>query len=111
FEGSLITRVNMDRRVYKEIYSAGHQSTSPPKTVLVVEMTPYPTHEKEFEHYYNVFHLSQMADIKGWSRSRRYELVGPLGAGICKYLALHEFDIPNALDPDRARTIKWRNEV
>jgi len=52
-----------------------------------------------------------MADIEGWCRSRRFELIEPTDSGICKYLALHEFDKPNALGVDRARTVKWRNEV
>ena len=52
-----------------------------------------------------------MADIDGWCRSRRFELLEPEDAGICKYLALHEFDKPNALGADKAGTVKWRNEV
>src|SRR5271154_2677452 len=52
-----------------------------------------------------------MADIEGWSRSRRFELIEPTDAGICKYLALHEFDKTNALGADKAGTVKWRNEV
>ena len=54
-ERALISHVNMDRRVYEEIYSVGRQSTSPQKTLLAVEMTPYKSHEKEFHHYYQVF--------------------------------------------------------
>jgi 3-oxoadipate enol-lactonase len=56
-------------------------------------------------------HITQMADIEGWCRSRRFELVEPTDSGICKYLALHEFDIPNALGADKAGNVKWRNEV
>ena len=52
-----------------------------------------------------------MAEIDGWSRSRRFELIEPNDTGICKYLALHEFDKPNALGADKAGTVKWRNEV
>lgn len=52
-ERALIPKVNMDRRVYKSIYTVGKQSASPAKTLLAVEMTPYPTHEKEFTHWYN----------------------------------------------------------
>ena len=74
-------------------------------------MSPYHTHEKEFHHFYNTFHIPQMSDLPGWSRSRRFELIEPLDAGVCKFLTLHEFHIPNALDPDRARAVKWRNEV
>ena len=110
-ERQLIPHLNMDRRVYKTIYTVGKQSATPPKTVLVVEMTPYETHVKEFNHWYNTFHLAQVSDIDGWTRSRRFELIEPLDAGVCKYLTLHEFDKPNALDPDRARNVKWRNEV
>lgn len=110
-ERRLIPHVSMDRRVYKTIFSVGKQSATPPKTLLVVEMTPYETHVKEFNHWYNTFHIAQVADIEGWTRSRRFELVEPLDTGVCKYLTLHEFDKPNALDPDRARNVKWRNEV
>jgi 3-oxoadipate enol-lactonase len=52
-----------------------------------------------------------MADIDGWCRSRRFQLIEPTDSGICKYLALHEFDKTNALGADRAGTVKWRNEV
>jgi hypothetical protein len=52
-ERALAPKTNMDRRLYKEIYAVGHQSASPPKTLLAVEMTPYHTHEKEFTHWYN----------------------------------------------------------
>ena len=110
-EHQLIPHVNMDRRVYKTIYSVGKQSATPPKTLLAVEMTPYETHVKEFNHWYNTFHIPQVSDIEGWTRSRRFELIEPLDMGVCKYLTLHEFDKPNALDPDRARNVKWRNEV
>ena len=51
-ERALIPKVNMDRRVYKLIYTVGKQAASP-KTLLAVEMTPYHTHEKEFTHWYN----------------------------------------------------------
>lgn len=110
-ERALMPHVNMDRRMYKLIYSVGNQSVTPPKTLLAVEMTPYPTHEKEFHHWYNTFHIPQMADVAGWSRSRRYELVEPLDKGVCKFLTLHEFDVANALDADKAESTKWRNEV
>ena len=52
-ERAIIPKSNMDRRVYKLIYTVGKQSASPPKTLLAVEMTPYHTHEKEFTHWYN----------------------------------------------------------
>ena len=110
-ERQLIPHIKMDQRVYKTIYTVGKQSATPPKTLLVVEMTPYETHVKEFNHWYNTFHLPQVSDIDGWTRSRRFELIEPLDAGVCRYLTLHEFDKPNALDPDRARDVKWRNEV
>jgi 3-oxoadipate enol-lactonase len=110
-ERSLITKINMDRRVYKLIYSIGSQAASPPKTLLAVEMTPYPTHEKEFHHWYDTYHIPQMADVPGWSRSRRFELIEPLNSGVCKYLTLHEFDRLDALGSDRVGNVKWRNEV
>src|SRR5579862_1335316 len=114
-ERELIPKVNMDRRVYKQIMSIGEQAASPPKTLLVVEMTPYPSHEKEFHHWYDTCHIPQMADVPGWSRSRRYELVEPADEGVCKFLTLHEFDKYDALKEigghDRYGNVKWRNEV
>lgn len=50
-ERELMDKVNMDRRIYKLIYTAGNPPSSPPKTLLAVEMTPYPTHEKEFHQW------------------------------------------------------------
>jgi len=110
-ERALVPHVNMDSRVYKQIFSLGKPPLEPPKTVLVVEMTPYPSHEKEFHHYYETFHIPQMANIPGWVRSRRYELLAPLGTGACKFITLHEFDRPNAVDAEKQQSIKWRNEV
>jgi 3-oxoadipate enol-lactonase len=113
-ERELIPKVNMDRRVYKEISSIGKQASGPPKTLLAVEMTPYPSHEAEFQHYYDTYHIPQMGEIPGWSRSRRFELIEPLDEGICKYLALHEFDkedVFGATGHDRSGHVKWRNEV
>ena len=110
-EKAIIPHVNMDRRVYKLIASVGEQVANPPKTILVVEMTPYRSHEKEFHHWYDTYHIPQMADLPGWSRSRRFELVEPEGGDVCKFLTMHEFDKENAVGNDRANTVKWRNEV
>ena len=54
-------------------------------------------------------HIPMMSNIPSWRRSRRYELIEPLNAGICKYLTLHEFDEYNAVE--REGKEKWRNEV
>jgi pimeloyl-ACP methyl ester carboxylesterase len=51
-----------------------------------------------------------MSDLPGWTRSRRYELLEPLGSGLCKYLTLHEFDKYDSLD-GRKSNKKWRNDV
>lgn len=114
-ERELIPKVNMDRRVYKLISSIGQQAASSPKTVLVVEMTPYPSHEKEFHHWYDTYHIPQMADVPGWSRSRRFELIEPADAEVCRFLTIHEFDKYDALKGygghDRHGNVKWRNEV
>jgi 3-oxoadipate enol-lactonase len=112
-ERKLIPHVNMDRRVYKHLGTFGKQAAGPPKTLLAVEMTPYPSHEKEFNELYHKY-LSHMSEIPGWTRSRRFELLEPLHEGICKYMTLHEFDTPNALGAgahDRASSVKWKNEV
>jgi len=114
-ERELIPKVNMDRRVYRQISSTGQQAASPPKTVLVVEMTPYPSHEKEFHYWYDTYHIPQMAEVPGWSRSRRYELIEPVDEGVCKFLTIHEFDKEDALKDhrghDRHGNVKWKNEV
>jgi 3-oxoadipate enol-lactonase len=113
-ERELLSKVNMDRRVYKQISSNGEQAAGAPKVILVVEMTPYPSHEKEFHHWYDTNHIPQMADVPGWSRSRRYELIEPLDEGVCKFLSIHEFDREDALKGgahDRHGNVKWRNEV
>ena len=113
-EKTIIPKVNMDRRVYKLITTSGKQSATPPKTLLAVEMTPYPSHEKEFHHWYDTHYIPTMADIDGWCRSRRFELVEPLDSVQCKYLTLHEFDKENVFGGnrhDRAGNIKWKNEV
>jgi 3-oxoadipate enol-lactonase len=110
-ELALAPHLNMDRRLYKQIYMVGRNPTEPPKTVLVVEMTPYPSHEKEFHHYYETFHIPQMADIPGWVRSRRYELIEPMNNGVCKFIAIHDFDRADALPAEKQQAIKWRNDV
>jgi len=110
-ERAIVPHVNMDRRVYRQIFSRGKPPIEPPKTVLAVEMKPYPSHEKEFHHYYETFHIPQMADIPGWVRSRRFELLEPLDSGACKFITFHEFDRPNAVDAEKQQSIKWRNEV
>jgi 3-oxoadipate enol-lactonase len=113
-ERGLIPKVNMDRRVYKLLSSTGKQAASPPKTLLAVEMTPYPSHEKEFHDWYDTSYMPHMAERPGWSRSRRFELIEPLDSDVCKFLTLHEFDMVNALGEqahDRAKSVKWRNEV
>src|SRR5579871_728894 len=110
-ERELLKHIKANRRVYKCIYAVGKQGASPPKTLLAVEMTPYPSHEKEFHHWYETFHIPQMTDIPGWTRSRRYELIEPDDADICKFLALHEFDVEDAFGADKADNVKWRNEV
>jgi len=110
-ERAVKPHAGLDRRLYKEIARVGKQAPTPPKTLLVVEMTPYPGHENEFNHWYDTYHIPQMGEVAGWSRSRRFLLTEPLDSGVCKYLTLHEFDRYNALGSDRSGTVKWRNEV
>jgi len=110
-EHELMKHITASRRVYKCIYTLGKQASTPPKTLLAVEMTPYPTHEKEFHHWYETFHIPQMADVPGWTRSRRFELIAPNDPDICKFLTLHEFDREDALSVDKAGIVKWKNDV
>jgi 3-oxoadipate enol-lactonase len=113
-ERELIAKFNPDIRLYQQVSSMGRAPATPPKTLLVVEMTPLPTHVKEFHHWYDTNHIPQMADVPGWTRSRRFELIKPTEQGVCRFLSVHEFDKPQALKHysyDREGKLKWRNEV
>jgi hypothetical protein len=90
----------LDRRIY-EIYSVkvNPQNSSnlfPGKFIAVAEMLVQPELDEEFNRWYEE-HISHMAKVPGWNRTRRYKLFSRLEskgtneAPAPNYLAIHEW--------------------
>jgi hypothetical protein len=108
----------MDRRIYRRMDVPGDSPaglTTCGPLLLCVWWQPAPDAVADFNHWYRREHLPMLAEIPGWLRSRRFELVEGDGPA---YLAMHDLDSADVFDhpgyrratstPNRAAVIARR---
>jgi len=82
-----------------------------PKSILLALMDVDPSHEDEFNRWYDEEHLPERMACPGFLSGRRYISV----EGAPKYLAIYELEGPEALQSEEYQRVKtsspWRDKT
>lgn len=105
----------LDRRVYAEISTRGHVE-GPAPIMMSVAFVVKDEHVDEMHRWYEEEHTSDLMQIPGWLRSRRFQLVDSddQKPGYTELLAVHEYAKENGLDGkehELAKSKPWRNRI
>merc|ERR1712070_1367267 len=93
--------VPTDAKRYRVIKSLDRAEKVEAPFLLIAEMDPSED-EDDFNDWYNQEHVPMVADMTGYVRCRRYQIVSDEGASepACKYLTIHEVqDLNGFLSP------------
>ena len=110
-EKSLMSRIELGRRVYQQVSSDGPEPDGPSPAVMVVAISVPPDVEDDMAAWYADEHIPMLLEVPGWRRIRRYRLTAGTAPA---WLSLHEISGPEVFDEpayQAASSTPWRNRI